>query len=99
MDMKEICPCPNLDCPNHGYCDNCTSRHLRKGSLNYCAFQTLLPTIKQAIDEDPESPTAKKLEALINTRLQGFEKLMNKHGLSQENQDRLLKKVAEHSDY
>ena len=98
MDMKDICPCPNLNCPNHGYCDKCTSRHMRKGILNYCSFHTLLPTIKQVIDDDPESPAAKKLEALIGARLQAYEKLMNKHGLSQENQNRLLKKVAEYCD-
>ena len=99
MDMKEICPCPNLNCPNHGDCEKCTSRHLRKGFLNYCGFHTLLPTIKQVIDNDPESPTAKKLDALIGAQLSAYEKLMKDHRLSQESQDRLLKKVAEFSDH
>lgn len=99
MDMKEICPCPNLYCPNHGYCDKCISRHMRKGSLNYCAFHTLLPTIKQFIDVAPESPTAKKLDALIGTQLQAYEKRMKEHGLTQGNQNRLLNMVAEYSDY
>ena len=99
MDIKEICPCPKLNCPNHGYCDKCTSRHVRKGFLNYCSFQTILPTIKQAIDHDPESPTAKKLANSIGAKLQSYEKLMNEFGLSQDNQNRLLKKVAEYSDH
>ncbi|EFK08685.1 conserved domain protein [delta proteobacterium NaphS2] len=98
MDMKEICPCPNLSCPNHGYCEKCISRHLRAGFLNYCAFHTILPTLKQVIDSDPESPAAKKLDDLIQAQLQAYEKLMDKHGLSQESQNSLLKKVAECSD-
>ena len=99
MDMKDICPCPNLNCPNHGDCEKCTSRHVRKGFLNYCAFHTLLPTIQQAIDEAPQSPTAKKLDASIGAQLRAYEKLMKEHGLSQENRARLLKKVAAFSDY
>lgn len=99
MDLKEICPCPNLNCPNHGYCDKCTSRHVRLGYLSYCAFHTILPTIKQVIDDAPESPTAKKLDALIRPQLQAYEKLMNEHGLSRENQERLLKKMANYSDH
>ena len=99
MDMKEICPCPNLDCPNHGFCDKCISRHLRGGFLNYCAFYTILPTLQEAIDASPESPTAKKLATLIGDRLKVNEKLMEKHGISKESRETLLKKVAEYSDY
>ena len=99
MGMKEICPCPNLNCPNHGYCDKCVSRHVRKGFLNYCSFHTLLPTIKQVIADDPESPAAKKMDALLGAQLKAYEKLIAQHGLSQENQDRLLKKVSEYSDH
>ena len=99
MNIKEICPCPNLTCPNHGDCEKCISRHVRLGFLNYCAFHTILPTIKQVIDDDPESPTAKKLNDLIQAQLQAYEKLMNDHGLSRENQNSLLKKVAEYSDH
>ena len=61
MDMKEICPCPNQDCPNHGDCEKCISRHLKKGYLNYCAFHTILPLLREAIDADPDSPAAQKL--------------------------------------
>ena len=99
MEMKDICPCPNLNCPNHGCCDKCTSRHLRKGFLNYCGFHTILPTIRQAIDESPESSAAKKLDALIGAHLQAYEKLMDTHDLSQESQDRLLQKVAQYSEH
>ena len=79
--------------------DNQIHRHLRKGFLNYCGFRTLLPTIKQVRDEAPESPTAQKLDALMRAQLQAYEKLMNEHRLSQDNQDRLLKKVAEFSEH
>jgi hypothetical protein len=99
MDKKKKCPCPNLDCPNHTYCDKCTSRHLRKGFLSFCSFYAFLPTIQKVIDDDPESQAAKKLDALIGRQLQAYEKCMDKHGLSQENQDKLLKAAAEYSDY
>lgn len=99
MDIKEICPCHNLDCPNHGVCENCTSRHLHKGSLNYCGFHTILPTLREAIDASPDSPTARKLTALIENTQAIYAKLLDKHGLSGDNQQRLLKKMADFSDY
>lgn len=99
MEMKDICPCHKLDCPNHGNCEKCTSRHLRKGSLNYCGFYTILPTLKEAIAASPESPTAKKLSSLIETREENYDKLLEKNGLTREGQDRLLKSVADFSDY
>jgi len=99
MEMKEICPCVNLDCPNHGNCENCTSRHLNKGSLNYCGFYTVLPELQEAIAASPESPTAQKLTSMIENRLKTYGKLSEKHGLSKEGQERLLRKVADYSDY
>ena len=99
MDMKEICPCPNLKCPNHGFCDKCNSRHLRGNFLNCCSFYTILPTLQEAIDASPESPTAKKLATLVGDRLQAYEKLREKHGISKESQEQLLKGMAEYSDY
>lgn len=99
MDMKEICPCPNLTCPNHGDCEKCISRHLRLGFLNYCAFHTFLPTLRQVIDSDPESPAAKKLDALIGAQREAYTKLMDKHGLSHDHQKELLEKVSAHSDH
>jgi hypothetical protein len=99
INMKEICPCPKINCPNHGNCEKCNSRHVRLGFLNYCAFYTILPAIKQVIGDSPESSTAQKLNSLIAGQLQAYEKLMETHDLSQENQDRLLKKVSEFCDY
>jgi len=99
MNMKEICPCPNLSCPNHGDCEKCISRHVRLGFLNYCAFHTILPTIKQVIDSAPGSPTARRFHELIQAQLQAYDNLMDEHGLSQESQNRLLKMVSEYSDH
>lgn len=99
MEIKEICPCVNLDCPNHGNCENCTSRHLNKGFLNYCAFYTVLPELQEAIAASPESQTARKLASMIENRLETYGKLTEKHGLSKEGQERLLRKVADYSDY
>jgi hypothetical protein len=99
MDMKEICPCVNLECPNHGNCEKCISRHLRIGSLNFCSYYTVLPALQEAIDASPESPTAKKLAALIANRSETYNKLMEKHGISREDNEGLLKKVTDFSDY
>ena len=99
MDMKDICPCVNLDCPNHGNCEKCTSRHLCKGALNYCAFYTVLPELQEAIEASPESPTAQKLASMIKNRLKTYGKLTAKHGLTDQGQEQLLKKVADFSDY
>ncbi|MCP4217625.1 MAG: hypothetical protein GY765_23485 [bacterium] len=96
---KKSCPCPNLNCPNHGNCEDCTSRHLKKGALTYCSFHTILPSLQKVMAEDPGSPTAKKLGALLKSPLQAYQTLMEKHGLSQEHQDNLLKMAAEYSDY
>ena len=99
MDMKEICPCVNIDCPNHGNCEKCTSRHLRKGSLNYCSFYTVLPELQEAIKASPESSTALKLASMIENRLEAYGKLTAKHGLTEKGQEGLLKQVAAFSDY
>lgn len=99
MEMKDICPCVNRDCPNHGNCEKCTSRHLKRGYLNYCAFYTVLPELQEAIQLSPESATAQKLALTIKNRLAAYDKLMEKHGLSRERQERLLKEVADFSDY
>ena len=99
MSVEEICPCHKLECPNHGICEKCTSRHLRMGSLNYCGFYTILPTLKEAIAASPESPTAKKLTSLIETREELYDKLLEKHGLTKEGQEALLQKMRDFSDY
>ena len=99
MDIKEICPCVNLDCPNHGNCENCTSRHLKSGYLNFCAFHTILPALQEAIDASPESPTALKLTALVEKAQATYARLSDKHGLTKEGNEALLKQMAEFSDY
>ncbi len=95
MDIKEICPCPKIACANHADCEKCTSSHLKKGSLNFCGFHTILPTLQEAIAASPESATAKKLNALIEGQLQTYEKLMTSNNLSKENQNVLLQKMSE----
>jgi hypothetical protein len=99
MEMKEICPCVNLDCPNFGDCAKCTSRHIKKGSLNYCAFYTVLPDLQQAVAASPESSTARLLASMIEKRLSSYGKTREKRGLSMKGQERLLKEVADFSDY
>jgi hypothetical protein len=96
MDLKEICPCPNRDCPNQGLCDKCISRHLKGGYLNFCGFQTILPALRMAIEASPDSPTAQKLSPLIDNMLQAYAKLREKHGISEEDERERLKKVAEY---
>ena len=99
MDVKEICPCVNVECPNHGYCEKCTSRHLNKGFLNFCGFHTILPFLQEAIDASPDSPTAQKLLDLIQKTSGTYDKLMEKHGISEEDKGRLLEKMTDFSDY
>jgi hypothetical protein len=94
MEMKDIFPCLTLDCPNHGNCEKCTSRHLKKKSLNYCAFYTGLLDFQDAIAASPESPTAKRLASMIDKKIETFGKRMEKHGRSQKEQE-----VANFSDY
>ena len=99
MEMKSICPCPNLRCPNHGDCEKCTSRHVRMGFLNYCAFHTWLPTMQAVVEEDPPSPAAIKLAGLLEAQLQAYDKLMEEHGLTREGQEALMKQVAGFSSH
>lgn len=99
MSIAEICPCVNLTCPNHGDCAKCTSRHVRLGTLNYCSFLTVLPILQEAIEADPESPAASIVRGIVDDRLAGNAELMRKHGLSEDRQADLLKKVADYTDY
>jgi len=59
----------------------------------------MLPVLEKAIAADPESPTATDLRELIDRRLDGNAGLMKKHGLSEDKQAALRKKVAEYSDF
>jgi len=99
MDMKEICPCPNRDCPNHGFCEMCVSRHLKGGYLNFCGFHTIQPALQAAVAASPDSPTAQKLTPLINNMQQAYAKLREKHGISEEEERERLKRVAEFSPH
>jgi len=99
MEPRDRCPCVNIDCPNHENCKDCTSRHLRLGALNYCGFYTVLPALREAIEASPDSPTARKLTSMIDNRLQTYEKLTAKHSLTDKGQEKLLKEMADFSDY
>ncbi len=99
MSIAEICPCVNVTCPNHGDCVKCTSRHLRLGTLNYCSLYTVLPVLQEAIAADPDSPAASILRVIVDRRLEANAELMKKHGLSEEKQAELRRKVADYSDY
>lgn len=89
MEKCNVCPCPNIKCPNHGNCKDCTSRHLKINSLNYCGFYSILPTLEEAIELSPESPAALKLSALIKKQTQAYTKLIEINSLSENNQQKL----------
>lgn len=93
-DVRDNCPCPNLTCPNHGDCAKCTSSHIHKGYLSYCAFHTVLPALTEVLSEDPESPTARRLKGLLQPQLDAYDKLKARHGLSQEDLDRRFAEFA-----
>ena len=99
VNIKDICACPNLSCPNHGKCDQCTSRHVRLGYLNYCAFHTMVPALEKTIEAHPDSVVSKELEALIAIQSNSYNKLMEKNGLTKENQDRLYQLMATYSKH
>lgn len=87
MEKCNTCPCPNLDCPNHGNCINCTSRHLKIKTLNYCGFYSILPLLKDVIEVSPDSESAKKVSALIEKQSKAYTKLMKIHSISEESQE------------
>lgn len=89
MKINNLCPCPNLDCPNHGNCEDCASRHLRIGTLNYCAFYAILPELEEAVNASPDSPSAQIIKNRIERQTNAYLKCMEKHGLSEEDQDKL----------
>lgn len=99
MTIIEIRPCPNLEFTNHGYCDKCNSRHVRKGYLSYCAFHTILPMLQQAIAESPESETAVMLNKKITSQLKAYDTLRKKYDISKGHQDELLDKVSQYSNH
>jgi len=67
-------------------CEDCTSRHLKVGALNYCGFYAILPSLNEAVESAPDSESARTLNALIRKQTKAYETLMEKHGLSREGQ-------------
>jgi len=93
-NLYEICPCPNVKCPNRGNCAKCISRHLNRGYLNYCSFHTVLPMLRKVCEADPASQTAKQLSELLDKTLDTYDKLMKHNGVTSEECNERLKKVA-----
>ena len=96
---NKICPCPNLDCPNHGNCEDCASRHLRIGSLNYCNFYAILPELEKAVEASPNSESARIIKNRIDRQLGAYKILMEKYNLSEEHQEQMRSdksKVSKH---
>jgi len=81
MRTKNVCPCPNLVCPNHGDCVNCTSRHLRIGTLNYCGFYSILNELEKAVEASADSPSAQIIQNRIDRQTSAYLKCMEEHGL------------------
>lgn len=96
---NHICPCPNLDCPNHGNCEDCNSRHLKIGTLNCCSFYAVLNKLKDACNSSPESETAKQIDTMIQRHITAYSKLMEKHNISEEEQKKWRKEKADYSNY
>lgn len=89
LEKSNICPCPNLECPNNGNCKNCTSRHLKIGTLNYCGFYSILPILEESIEASPNSLSAQKIKNLVERQSLAYVKLMDKHCISEEKQNEL----------
>lgn len=99
MEKKTVCPCPNLKCPNHGDCENCSSRHLRIGSLNYCAFYAILPELEAAVKADPDSPAAKIIQNRIDQQMKAYAKRMYENNLTENSQRALRLKKSKLSNH
>jgi hypothetical protein len=93
------CPCPNLNCPNNGVCEDCTSRHLKIGTLNYCGFYSILPKLEEAVDRAPDSATALALSELLQRQKMAYTTLMDKHDLSEDGQIELRNGAADFSEH
>jgi|GEM_PF-1286013 len=84
MSGEKVCPCPNLECPNHGNCRDCSSRHLRMGTLSCCAFYSILPELEAAVAASPDSPSAELIRNRIESQTAAYRRLLEKHCISQE---------------
>ncbi len=99
MGKENVCPCPNLECPNHNNCSNCNSRHLRKGTLNYCGFYAILPFLNEVSKLPEESEASKKVKHLIDNQSNAYCKLMDEHCISEDRQAELRVNKAKFSNY
>lgn len=96
---KNICPCPNLDCPNHGDCEKCTSRHLRLKTLNYCAFYSILGELEAAVNASPDTEAARIIKNRIDRQTKVYIKCKSKYEITENqlNELRIRKsKLSEH---
>jgi hypothetical protein len=64
---------------------------VRQGYLSYCAFHTILPVLREVIDEDPQSKAGRILEEMLTPQLDAYEALKKQFGLSQEDLNGQLK--------
>jgi len=99
MKNTTVCPCPNINCPNHGNCINSTSRHLRINSLNYCAFYSILPELEKAEEASPDSASAKIIQNRIERQSSAYFKWMKKHGISEESAELLREQKSKLSKH
>jgi len=95
MDLKDICPCPNLECKNQLDCVKCTSSHLSKKSLNACGFFTIKTFLEDAISKSPESPTALMVKEMIDKQTKNYKSKMEKYGWCEGEQEKRLEKMKE----
>lgn len=91
MQKNNVCPCPKLEFPNHGNCEDCTSRHLRLGFLNYCGFYASLPFLKEVITASPDSPSAKLLKKKLEHQSNAYCELKKKYYITDEEELELRK--------
>lgn len=99
MKTHNTCPCPNLSCPNHNDCSNCTSRHLRIGSLNYCAFYSFLNKMEEAIKASHDSPTSLIIKNQIDKQTKHYARCMKKYGISIKQSGELRIKKSKQSNH
>lgn len=98
MNTSSNCTCPNRECPNHGNCSNCASRHLRLKTLNHCAFHSILPLLNEVL-ESPLEEGSSKIMNLIDKHTKAYNKSMAKHNISKDEQELLLNKKSTSSPH
>jgi flavodoxin len=51
--FRPDCLCPKINCPRHGYCDDCEAYHFAKDKLPYCMrTKAVLDTLKRLFKEN-----------------------------------------------